>query len=465
MKKDIDIIQKVLRTIDEYKMLTEGDRVLVGLSGGPDSVCLFHILWRLKERFHLEIFPVYVNHHLRSEDEITDEIEFIKRFLGDYGMDLIVKDIDVMGFVKSKGVGIEEGARELRYMALYEVLNDLKAQRIAVGHTASDQAETIIMRLIRGTGPWGLRGIPPVRGSIIRPLIEVKRREIEDYLYREGLHYTIDLTNMKEEYIRNRIRLIIIPRMEEINPSLIDTLSRMARIFLEEEEACDREVSVILTKAIESKMDGELILSLSPLQHIEKRLLRRVLRNAIDEITGLEGITFEHIESIINLIKKGRSGNRIHLPRNLRVIKSYSRLILTVRSPVILKDYTLKIPGELYIKEINKVIKTEVTQERPLNIGDGKTMAVFDYDRVAQNTLTVRSWRHGDFFYPLGFGKRKKLQDFFVDNKIPKDERYSIPLVLSNDDIIWIAGYRPDDRFKINQSTERYLIIEIEDKR
>ncbi len=462
MKKDIDIIEKVLRTIDEYKMLAEGDRVVVGLSGGPDSVCLFHILWRLKERFHLQIFPVYVNHHLRGEDEIMNEIEFIRRFVKDYGMDLIMKDVDVRGFVKSKGMSIEEGARELRYMALHEVLNDLKAQRIAVGHNASDQAETIIMRLIRGTGPWGLRGILPVRGLIIRPLIEVKKREIEDYLYREGLHYTIDFTNLKEEYIRNRIRLVIIPRMEEINPSLIDTLLRMAKIFYEE-ELFEREISGILSRAIESKIDGELILSLTILQNIEKSLLRRILRNAIDEIMGLEGITFEHIESIINLIKKGRSGDRVSLPRNLRIIKSYSCLILTVRNPVILGEYTLKVPGELYIEEINKVIKTEITQKMPLNIGDGKTRAVFDYDRVGRNVLNIRGWRHGDFFYPIGFGKRKKLQDFFVDNKIPKDERYSIPLILSNNDIIWIAGYRPDDRFRITQLTERYLIIEMVD--
>lgn len=457
-QKQHKFLEKVKATIEKHSMLSGGETVLIGLSGGPDSVCLLAVLSKLKDELNLKLHALYVDHGLRP-DETQSEIEFCKKLCEGMKDRFVTKSIDVKTYAKEQRLNKQEAARELRYMVFDEVSSEIKADGVALGHTADDQLETFFLRFFRGSGPKGLSGIPPVRGKIIRPLIETERNEIEEFLDEHGVNYIVDSSNLKGDYLRNRIRLSFIPEIKKINPEITETVSRTMEILREEEKYFDIIVTKTLMKLITRKTDSRIELFLTPMVAMEKVILRRVLRRAIDETKGLRGMGFIHIEDIIELVKQGKPGDRLYLPKGLRVIKNYSTLVITSEIPQRIGTLSLNVREEIVLKDINAAIKASI-EDRIDNYGDGKIMVVLDADKTG-SVLIVRSREKGDFFYPLGFGKRKKLQDFFVDEKVPRDERDSIPIVVSGSDIVWIAGYRGDERFKVIDSTKRFLKLEI----
>ena len=456
--RNTDLIVQATDTIKKHSMLKGNETVLVGLSGGPDSVCLLTVLHRIKGDFHLNIHAVYVDHNLRP-GETPAEIAFCREICEKMHVDFTVKSIDVKGYVKEHSINKQEVARELRYDAFYEAAREIRADRIALAHNADDQAETVFMRLVRGTGPAGLSGIPAKRGVVIRPLIEIERREIEDFLEREKIHSVTDSSNLETDYIRNRIRLLIMPELKKLNPNLIRSINKTVSILQEEERYLDIIVTKTLMKMISRKTDRRIELFLTPMEAMDIVILRRLLRRAIDETEGLRGISFIHVEDIISLVKEGRSGDRLYLPRGIRAIKDYSLLVITSEEPRKIASYELRVPGEVAIVGAGLVIKASF-EEAAGDLGDGKSSVLLGADDMSF-PLKIRPRIAGDSFRPLGFGKRKKLQDFFVDEKVPRDERDSIPLVFSGDDIIWIAGYRADDRFRVSGSTKKFLRLVI----
>jgi tRNA(Ile)-lysidine synthase len=457
-----ELFQKVKETIKKYFMLSGQERVLVALSGGPDSVCLLHVLKNLKEELRLDLSVLYVDHGLRPE-EVVGEKKFCENLCAKFSIPFLVKSIDVISYAKENKLNKQEAARELRYRVFDDTAREINAHRIALGHTADDQAETLIMRLLRGSGHAGLSGIPPVRGKFIRPLIRVQRKEIKQYLEEERIDFIVDSSNLKKDYLRNTIRLSLMPLIKEMNPNIIDTLSRTAAIFREEERYFEILVAKTLMKLISRKTDSNIELFLSPLEAMEKIILRRTLRRAIDETNGLRGINFVHIEDIIELIKKGKAGDRLYLPHGIRAIKAYSTLILTSEPPVKLDIYTLEVSGEAVLKEAGILIKASIQGSQDLEIKDlrpSDVFAAFDADRLIF-PLIIRPRKEGDFFYPHGFGKKKKIQDFFVDEKVPREERDAIPLIISGEDIVWVVGYRGDERFRVTGGTKKVLKLEI----
>lgn len=454
-------LEKVKATIAKYSMLSGGETVLVGLSGGPDSVCLLSVLNSLKEELNLKLHAVYVDHGLRP-DETPDEIEFCRKLCQEMSVPFTARTIDVKTYARELGMNLQEAARELRYKIFDELFHEIKAERIALGHTADDQMETFFMRFFRGSGPGGLAGIPPVRAKIIRPLIEIERQEIEEFLKVRGLHYIVDSSNLKEDYLRNRLRLSFIREFKKINPRIAQTLSRTMDILREEERYFEIAVTKALMKLISRKTDLRIELFLAPMESMDKVILRRVLRRAIDQTKGLRGMGFQHIEDVMEMIRKGRPGDRLSLPKGLRVIKNYATLVMTSEIPQRMETVSLCVPGQAVMSDIKAVINASL-EERVEGYGDGKTAVLLDADRTG-TALLVRPREKGDFFYPLGFGKRKKVQDFFVDRKVPRDERDSIPLILSGNDIVWIAGYRGDERFKVTEGTKRFLKLEFRRK-
>jgi len=460
----MNLLDKVKTTIKKHSMLYEKDRILVGLSGGPDSVCLLLLLNQLKDEYKLDLHAIYIDHGLRP-DEIPDEIEFCKKLCGNLNISFITKSIDVISYAKELGLNKQEAARELRYRSFDDAALEIGANKIALAHNADDQAETFFMRILRGSGQKGLSGIPPVRGKIIRPLIETQRDEIEEFLKGSSQSYVVDSSNIKKDYFRNWLRLTVMPEFTKKNPDLINTISRVSDIIREEDNYLELIVTKTLMKLIPKKTDKTIELFLVPLENMDRVILRRVLRRAIDAVKGLRGINFIHIEDIIGLIKNGDSGDRLYLPKGIRVIKGYSTLILTSELPVKIGTYTLDVPGEVVLREAGVLIQTSLLDAQTTEFSEkGKDTAFFDADKV-KAPLPIRARKEGDFFYPSGFGKRKKLQDFFVDEKIPRDERDKIPLVLSGEDIVWIAGYRGDERFKITSDTEKIVMLEIKPSR
>jgi tRNA(Ile)-lysidine synthase len=464
----MEIIDAVRNTIRKYLMLSKNDYVLIGLSGGPDSVCLLKILDFLKSELNIGLAAAYIDHGLRP-DEIINEKRICTDICKSLNIPLFVKSIDVITFKNQNGLNKHEAARQLRYDALQEIAYNIKANKIALGHNANDQAETMIMRLIRGSGPLGLSGIPPVRTqkiydykvNIIRPLIEIERSEIEKFLSKNNLSFATDSSNLGENYFRNRIRNFIMPFIKTVNKDIVKTLCRTAEILRDEERYFELTVTKTLMKLISRKDDNQIELFLGPLESMDRVILRRVLRKAIDETRNLKGIGFIHIEEIIDLIRCGQAGDRIYLPKDIRAIKGYSTLILTSLKPLRIGFYDLNIPGETIVKEASIVIKTSILDINEIkDYGDGKNSVFIDFDKL-QLPLTIRGRLPGDYFYPFGLGKRKKIQDFFVDEKIPRDERDRIPLLTSDNNIVLIFGYRLDDRYKVDKNTRRVLKLDI----
>ncbi len=454
------IVECVTRTIRKYSMLTGGDSVLIGLSGGPDSVCLLAMLDALRLEFQLSLHAGYIDHRMRP-GETPSEIAFCRRLCDSHGISLTTREVDVLECVRKEGLNKQEAARELRYRAFDDMARDLGTTKLALGHTADDQVETVLMRLFRGTGPSGLAGIPPKRGHVIRPLMETTREDIEAFLDRKGLSFITDSSNLRDDYLRNRIRHRLLPLITTISREAPANIARTAEIFREEERYFDIQVTKTLMRLISRKSSNEIDLFLVPLESLDTVILRRVLRRAVDETKGLRGITFGHIEDIIQLIRAGRPGDRLHLPSNIRVIRKYATLLITCERPPRLEERTLDGPGQTLLREASVVLSCKICEIDEIDgYGDGKTVAVFDADR-ATFPLIVRPRKPGDYFSPIGLGGRKKLQDFFVDEKVPRDERDAVPLLTCRGEIAWVVGYRVDERFKIDKSTKRVLEYQI----
>lgn len=433
---------------------------MTGLSGGADSVCLLTVLSKLRDALGIDLSAAYIDHGFRP-DETPAEMEFCSKLCKERNIAFTTRNIEAKEYAEKEGLNKQEAARELRYRALEEIAAQNGANKIAFAHNADDQAETLLMHLVRGSGPLGLSGIPPVRGRIIRPLIETERGEIEEFLSKEGLDYVTDSSNLKDDYLRNRIRHFIMPSLKNINKDLIQAILRTTSIFRDEERYFEILVTKTLMKMISRKSDSTIELFLGPMEYMDTALLRRVLRRALSKTKSLRGLGLDHIEDLIKLIKSGQSGDRIYLPHSIRAIKAYATLILTSEEPPRLSEYVINGPGEVVLKEASVVLSLSIVERDEIDdLGDGKKIASLDAGKLTF-PLSIRPRKTGDFFYPGGFGNKKKIQDYFVDEKVPRDERDSVPLLINNDDIVWIAGHRIDDRYKVDDNTGRVLLLEI----
>lgn len=454
----MDFLERIKETIEKHSMFRGGETVLIGLSGGADSVCLLTLLKKLSPAIGIKLHAVYIDHGLRP-NETEKEIAFLKDLTVSMEIPLTIKSADVKAHAKEHGMSKQESGRQLRYELFDLVSYEISATKVALGHNMDDQIETFFMRILRGSGPKGLSAIPPKRGNIIRPLIETQRKDIEGFLEKEKIPYTEDSSNLKDDYLRNKIRHSLIPRLEELNPNLRETISKTVEIFREEDRYFETLVTKTMMKLISRKNHSSIELFLAPLETMDRVILRRTLRRAVDETKGLREIGFTHIEDIIGLIEKGRHGNRLYLPKGVRAIKQYSTLKLTSEPSLRLGTYMLQAQGEVVLKEAGVVLEAELMEGLKEKL-DGRSVAVFDGDKLSF-PLCIRAREKGDFFYPYGFGKRKKIQDFFVDEKLPKDERDKTPIVLSGSEIIWVLGMRQDDRFKATPETKRFTVLKV----
>ncbi|HMK44145.1 MAG TPA: tRNA lysidine(34) synthetase TilS [Dissulfurispiraceae bacterium] len=455
----MEFLERIRATIAKYDLIRTGDHVLVGLSGGPDSVCLLTALDRLKPPYNLTLTAVYLDHGLRP-GETPAEKDFCSDLCGSLAVPFLTRNLNVIEHGALHKMSIQESGRELRYRAFQEIAAEISAAKIALGHHADDQAETMLMRLFRGTGPSGMAGIPPVRKNIIRPLIETERHHIEAFLDADGIAFMVDSSNLRNDYLRNKLRHFVMPAVKQLNRDVIKTMCRTADICREEERYFEVLITKTLMKLISRKSATSIELFMTPMEAMDPVILRRLLRRALDETRGLREIGFIHVEEIMHLIKSAAAGDRIYLPGNCRAIKQYSTLLITADPPHKIQPATFDGRSQLPLAEAEMVLLPSVLPRREWdnNPGDGKNMAVLDAGKLSF-PLMLRSRKPGDCFYPMGFGKRKKLQDYFVDEKVPRDERDAVPLLVSNDQVVWVVGHRVDARFGVDGSTEQILRI------
>ena len=454
------ILKKVKHTISRYRMLERGDCVIVAVSGGADSVCLLDILFTLKEILGTELVVAHFDHGLRP-DEDEYETDFVQSLAASFDCNFVTKK--AARSLKPGSASLEEKARDARYQFLNEVKEQFSAQKIATGHNLNDQAETVLMRLLRGSGPSGLSGIPPVRDShIIRPLIEVTRSEIESYLSSKGLNHITDSSNFKTKYLRNEIRLNLLPQLEKYQPKIVEILGRTAGIMRVEKTWLEAKAIRWLKKWAEKGLNDEIVLPLLRFQGLAEPLQNHVIRQALKREGGsLRRISLPNIDAIKQIAKGSRPQAEVTLPNMLVVKRVYDRLIFLKSKPKTPKRfyYIIDGPGAFDLETLGGTIKLEEVERNPLvELKTYAWTACLDADLITY-PLMLRNFLPGDKFVPLGMTGHKKLKNFFIDMKIPSHVRACIPILTKKNEPICICGLRIDDRFKVTSTTKRVLKI------
>jgi tRNA(Ile)-lysidine synthase len=461
------LIAKVRMTIERYQMLRGGEKVIIGVSGGPDSICLLHVLLDLKSEYRIELVIAHINHSLRGGESLRDEA-FIKNIAQEVNLPCLITRLDPDEYQKIRGISLQEKARQLRYSFLNEVLEKEHGDKIALGHNADDQAETLLLWLIRGTGTRGLSGIPPVRGNIfIRPLIEVERTEIEEFLAQRRLEYIRDSSNYENKYLRNRIRYELIPYLKSnYNPQLVSTLKQTSNILRAEEEFLEDICEKYGEECLIRKENKSIIFNVEKLKYFPLAIQLRMLRKGILSIKGnLRQITYKHILSIIQLISKSGSSKILCLPGGVKVAKEYNHLVIDKgekKKPSFSYIFS-SIPDNVKIREITKEMNFSLMKKvKNLLYADERNTAYLDNSKICF-PMVIRSCKREDWFYPSGMKGRKKIKDFFSDEKIPISERIKVPLLLFRDRIAWVGGFRVDQKIAATRKTKYILRVELKD--
>lgn len=455
--------KKALSTILEHRMINSGEKVVVAVSGGPDSVCLLNILFQLRKPLNASLITAHLDHGLRPKED-EKETEFVADLARRLNLALAYGKINNLS--EAHGTSIEEKAREKRYQFLTKVLDEHHAQKVALGHNMNDQAETVLMHILRGTGPTGLSGIPPVRENrFIRPLINITSDEIHTYLKQKDIPFMVDSSNLEKKYLRNKIRLELIPLLLKYQPRLVEHLGELALLCGKENQFMEEEARKGLQTMILYSSENSLDLSLTTFKNFSIPLQYRIIRQAIKRVRGnLRRIDIGHIKAVIDLANNSRPQIKINLPENLIIKKIYERLRFSLGVEIETGDfsYHIKNTGKFQIKEINQTISlTEISKKDFLLLSPSPREAFLDLDKL-QWPLRVRNFKVGDRFMPLGMDGFKKLKDIFIDNKIPFEERKKIAILENGNDIIWVCGIRIDNRYRVNEKTKRILRCKLE---
>ena len=443
--------------------------VLVGVSGGPDSVCLLHILNQLKESLGVRLQIAHLNHMLRGASSDGDA-RYVEQLGRSLRIPVTVEARDVDAYRKEHKLSLEEAAREVRYNFFARLAESVNAECIALGHTEDDQVETVLMHLVRGSGLAGLCGMSPVshvgqfgraRLRVVRPLLEVSRKEIEDYCLAYDLKPRTDSTNYSLDYMRNRFRHELMPMLRESNRNVGAAIRRVTRTAADDLSFIESEIAKVWSDAVCVNPVGitigtAAVLALHPA--LQRHLLRRVMSEALGDLVDIEAV---HIEGMMEALRKP-AGRRISLPRGLTFYVSYDTCLLAkdvsdvCPLPEIKGVRRLKVPGVTLLPEWRVQSDVVIPGER----ADG-FKACIDMDASGAE-LTVRCRQPGDRFQPLGMRSAKRLQDFMVDAKVPSTWRDRVPLVCSKDSIVWVVGWRISERVKVTEGTKKVLRISFE---
>ena len=479
--KQHPLIQSVEKTLLEFRMLQSRDKVLVAVSGGPDSVALLHTLLALQTKFDIQLGVAHLDHGLRSS-AATRDAAFVSSLCNDLGLLSHVEKTDIRDLHQQQGGSLETLGRKARYHFFDRMAQQFGYDKIALGHHAGDNAELFLMNLFRGSGTLGLSGIPPVRNNrYIRPLIEQPREGVMKFLQDNQLAFVVDATNNDLRFLRNRIRHELMPELiHRYNPNLVDTLNRTAAIFRTEEEWLNQYSGQVF-KTLAKKDATSVQMPISTLLEKHGAIQRRTIRIAIGHVKGnLKSITLQHIDAVLCLCREGSAGQGLRLPGrlivqkqpedHLRISRQSSSPTSRARSDAVdsMPEYNVALPHPhdgIQTVMINYLGITLVLSSMKVeSIGSltsaGQHTAFLDMDKL-MFPLLLRNSFPGDKFIPLGMQGTQKVKRFFINIKIPKEIRHKTPVLVSNDNIVWIVGHRIDERTKITQQTRNVLKIEL----
>ena len=439
----------------------------MAVSGGPDSICLLHILYSLREFYNIELSVIHINHLLRGR-HADEEEEYVRDLCRDWDIPFYVFRKDIKAISKVKGISIEEVGREVRYNLFFRMKDSHDINKIALGQHGDDNAETILMRILRGTGPSGLAGIPPYReDGIIRPLLDSTREEIEEYCRTHKLSPKTDKSNFQPIYFRNKIRLEVLPYLEQYNKNLKRNLQNLGEIIREQEDYIKFELDKLWEEKV-LKKGKDIHLPISWLKDLTIFQQKEMLRRSIEWVKGnLKDIEYIHIQLIIEKMKEdNKTIWELDLPDNIKVERQYLQLLIKDRETEFGQDFTypLVVGEKTFVPEINGEFNLYLVEREDIDIIKcNPKRGYFDLQKIG-GPIFVRNRRPGDKFKPSGSLGTKKLKDFFIDKKIPKVKRDTIPLVIGGNGIIWVTGYRVDEGYIVDENTQTILVIEFNNK-
>ena len=455
------MLKKIEQFIDKWDMISENDRVIAGVSGGADSVALFMILDALREKKKFTMHVVHVNHGIRGVQADADEA-YVRKLCEEHGVPLSSVHVDVPAYAKEHRISEEEAGREVRRAAFQSALKQYDGNKIALAHHQEDNAETFFLNLARGSRLKGLGGIYPVKGEYIRPLLCVGRKEIEQFLNEKNISYCMDLTNLEDTYMRNRVRNHVIPYFrEKINEKTVEHMNetmaylRQVQAYLETEEKSAYE------EIAEYRTDG-ILLREEPLRGRAELIQNMVIRRALAEVGGREkDLEENHVLAVAGLLQK-QTGKKLDLPYEMTARRIYKGILIMgtrkaeqvlPEQKVVLEDgaqwefHGIKFRCRVFSKPEGEVI----VPKKPFT-------KWFDYD-IMKNNVSIRTRKSGDRIVIDEDGHSKKLKSYYIDEKIPSDERDQIPVLADEHDILWVVGYRQSKKYQITKETK--TIIEI----
>ncbi len=446
------IEQKVIKFADNYKLLQNGEKILIALSGGPDSIFALYFFKKFSKRFGITLAAAHLNHMLRGKQAEKDE-EFCKRTCADIGIEYYSEKYDVAGFAKQNKISVEEAARKVRYDFLLRIAKNYRFDKIVTAHTMDDNAETVLMNLIKGTGLQGIAGIPVQRNNIIRPVLALTKDEIVSYLENYKIEYRVDKSNKDLKYERNFIRHKILPLIKKnLNPSVEQNIFNTSLVFKKASDSLRKLKDEFLVKFVRFGKDY-VVIELSGLQAENESLLGEVLKDIVVNHFKKE-FEFKDYIKVESLLEKP-VGRKVILTSNLEALKDREKIYICPKQ----NSHGLHLidvkAGE--VKEITgKKISINYIEKEKIKFENNRNHEFISADELDSN-FVVRKWQTGDKFFPLGMKKHKNVSDFLLDEKIPAFIKKDQFVLLNRNQIVWIIGLRIDNRFKITEKTKKVI--------
>ncbi len=464
------MLKKIQTYIEELKMISKGDRIVIGVSGGADSVCLFHVLITLAPKYNLALSALHVNHGIRGPEAEEDEA-FVKELCDKNQISFVSVKANVPDIAKKEGLSEEEAGRKIRYLVLYDYLEKNKCNKIAIAHNKKDNAETILFHLFRGTGIQGLTGIRPMREAIIRPLLCVDRHEIESYLKQKDIPYRTDSSNLTDDYSRNKIRHHVIDfAQEEINRKAVTNIVNAAKQLEEINQYLEKTIMSAYERLVSYKEEKDTYaITIESLKQedvvIQKGIIRLIFSRLAKRLKDLEA---KHVSYVLSLQEK-EVGKTLHLPYGIHAVRGYHDITMCIGkikeeevTHTSTVDFKIPIPGDFYLPQLQSILHTRlINYKKSLIIPQNGCTKWFDYDKI-ENTVLVRNRKQGDFIQIDSKGSRKKIKSLFIDDKVPREKRDSFLLLADGSHIMWVIGDRMSEAYKVNEQTKVILEISLD---
>ena len=449
MKK---IDEKIIRFIEEYELIQRGDRILIALSGGPDSVFLLNFLLKYRRKYGIEIGAMHVNHMIRGKEADNDE-KFCKKLCSQLGVDYHTVKRNVPSLAKANKISIEEAAREIRYRELEKVMKKFGYDKIATAHNCSDNAETVFLNLIKGTGLKGLSGIPIKRENIIRPILSITKDEILEYLKKNNVQYLIDKTNFSNVYERNFIRNKMFPQVKKhLNPKIEQTLFKSSLILKKQSAVLNSAIKIISNHVVTREKD-KLEINIYELGVIDKSLWGDVIKFSIERNFSAK-LSSNDCNEVISLFSN-QIGKSISISNGLSALRERGKVLVYIKRKQKKSDnVAIKIGGSGQIN--HKEIMINYADKNLAAYSSNKNIEYINADKVTDKFI-LRFWKDGDRFYPLGLNGSKKVSDFLNDQKVSAFEKRKQLVLTNNKKIVWVVGHRIDNKFKITDKTRKVL--------